>query len=135
MRLPRVRYTVRRMMLLVAAFAASMALGRVSPAVGITAAVLLVLALIRSFEVIDRFHALDRLITPALALGTFLSSICAAAGIFVGSCFPAFVAYEFAFASRPTSCSGPLVSEIIMPMCVAAAVGLLFACLLRRQLW
>jgi hypothetical protein len=135
MRPPRVVFTVRRMMLFVAAFAASTALGRVTPAVGITAAVLLVLALIRSFEVIDRLHALGRLMTPALALGTFLSSIGVAAGIFVGSCFPALVSYELAYGSRPTSCNGPLVSEIIMPMCVAAAVGLLFACLLRRRLW
>jgi hypothetical protein len=123
------------MMLLVAAFVASMALGRASAAAGITAAVLLGLALIRSFEIIDRLDALDRFMTPTLALATFLSSICVAAGIFAGSCFPALVAYEIAFASRPTSCNGPLVSEIIMPMCVAAVVGLLFACLLRRQLW
>ena len=74
MRLSRVRFTVRRTMLLIASFGMSLALSRVTPILGITAAVVLTLAFLRSFEVIDRLHALDRLTTTVQSLRIFLSS-------------------------------------------------------------
>ena len=107
MGLPRFRLTVRRLMVGVAFACLSLALFRLHPVLGIFAFSMTCMALVRTYEIIDRTLSEGRAIPPSRLALTFLASATVVSVILVGSFLPAMCAYELTFESIPTGCSFP----------------------------
>ena len=140
MGLPRFRLTVRRLMVGVAFACLSFALFRLHPVLGIFAFSMTCMALVRTYEIIDRTLSAGSAILPSRLALTFLNSATVASLILVGSFLPAMCAYEVTFASIPTGCSFPttfngILREHGLPTLVAVLVAYPCAFMLRKSLW
>jgi hypothetical protein len=140
MGLPRFRLTVRRLMVGVAFACLSLALFRLHPVLGIFALSMTCMALVRTYEIIDRIPSERRTILPSRLALTFLNSATVASLILVGSFLPAMCAHALTFASIPTGCSFPttfngILREHGFPTLVALMVAYPFAFMLRKSLW
>ncbi len=140
MGLPRFRLTVRRLMVGVAFACVSLALFRLYPVFGIFAFSMTCMALVRTYEIIDRTSSEGRAIAPSRLVLTFLASAFVVSVILVGSFVPAICAYEVTFASIPTGCRFPttldgILREHGLPTLVAVAVAYPCAFMLRKNLW
>ena len=137
---PRFRLTVRRLMVGVAFACLSLALFRLHPVLGIFAFSMTCMALVRTYEIIDRTLSEGRAIPPSRLALTLLTSATVASLILVGSFLPAICAYEVTFASISTGCSFPTTLDGIirqhgLPTLVAVTVAYPCAIRLRKNLW
>ena len=140
MGLPRFRLTVRRLMVGVAFACLSLALFRLHPVLGIFAFSMTWMALVRTYEIIDRTSSEHRAIPPSRLALTFLNSATVASLILAGSFLPAMCAHALTFASIPTRCSFPttlngILREHGVPTLVAVSVAYPCAFMLRKKLW
>jgi hypothetical protein len=140
MALPRFRLTVRRLLVGVAFGCLSLALFRLHTVLGILAFSMTCMALIRTYEIIDRASAAGWAIPPSRLALTFLASATVVSVILVGSFLPAMCAYELTFESIPTGCSFPTTTNGIfrehgLPTLVAVTVAYPCALMLRKNLW
>jgi hypothetical protein len=118
----------------------SLTLFRLHPVLGIFASTMNSLALVRTYEIIDRTLSGGRAIPPSRLALTFLASAIVVAVILIGSFLPAMCAYELTFESIPTGCRFPttldgILREHGLPTLVAVSVAYPCAFMLRKNLW
>jgi hypothetical protein len=126
----RVRFTVRRQMILVALLAMASALIRVHPALAALAAAVSSLALIRTFERIDRSRAAGLPMRSSRVVWTFVASVGVAMTILAVSLLPAFCLIPFFFRVGPG-----FDTDTIARIGVLALLAIPIAAFLRRKIW
>jgi hypothetical protein len=132
MRFMAVRLTVRRLMVWVALLALASALIRLYPALAALAASVFSLALIRTWEKIDRSRSAGRSMRAMEIVASCLYSLVVAVTILGASFFPALGMLSTLSAWR----RGPgLDDALIMYIMLSALLGMLIAYLLRRIMW
>jgi hypothetical protein len=128
----RVRFTVRRQMILVGLLAMASALIRVHPALAALAAGVSSLALIRTFERIDRSLAAGLPMRSSGVVWTFVASMAVATTIFMVSLLPASCLLPAFF---PVGARPRLDSDTMARIGVLALLAIPIAAFLRRKIW
>jgi hypothetical protein len=108
---------------------------RAHPSLGALVAGITGLALIRTFEAIDRFGLKGTTLRPTDVVRSFLVSTFIAGTILLAALLPSFCLFAVINAPRTGHLTPRVRAEDLVGIVIAALVGLPIASLMRRRLW
>ena len=134
MSLPRVQFSVRWMLVVVAVAGVSLAAFRIHPALGVFVAGVSSLALVRVFGAVERRKAESQQTGSAELVRTSIVSLLIALVILVASCVPGFFIFPLTNATRMHET--PRVTAVgLVGIGISGLLGIPIASFLRRRPW